>query len=580
MRNPSTLQAFFLEFWRFDRRAALETLALNVLAALLEGLGLLLLPPLLALAGVLGPASGDGLSLRLPHALAAWLAMIAPGRRLLLTLAVFVALIGLQSLATLLRERRSQQLQLRFVDHLRQTLFGALAASRWNFLCRHHSSEFLSVLTIDLERVGAGTFYLRQLLTAGVLLPVYLGVAFRLSPPVTALALITGALLWAALRRSRAAASRSGVLLSQANQRLYSHVQEFLGALKLIKIHGEEQGYRRQFGAVLAQQRAQQLEFQVVSSRAQMTYRIGAALALAVLTDCALAGLQLPPASLLVLVAIFARMLPQVSQAHLGLQQFAYMAPAFDNWRRWLAACAAEAEAEPEIGATESLRDGIRFRNVSYRHPDSHHRFEAPDVLIPARLTTAVVGPTGSGKTTFLDLLSGLNSPDAGSIEVDGRPLAGHRGWRRQIAYVPQDTAILDGTIRDNLSWGAAGPDEAAMRAALERAALAGVVGRLPDGLDSRVGERGVRLSSGEKQRLALARALLRSPELLILDEATSALDREHQQVILEALRDLHGTMTVLIVTHRFDEIRHLLDGVLRVEAGSMGPWTPVVPAT
>ena len=578
MRNPSALRDFLREFWRFDRRAALETLALSLLAAMLEGLGLLLLLPLLALAGVIGPAAGNGLALHLPQSVAGWLEAIAPSRRLLLMLTVFVALIGLQSLVTLLREVRSQRFQLRFVDHLREVLFGALAGSRWNFLSRHHSSEFLSVLATDLQRVGSGTYYLRQLSTAAVMLPVYVAVAVQLSLPVTALALLTGAVLWWVLRRSRAAASRSGALLSLANQRLHAHVQEFLGALKLIKIHGEEGGYRRQFGAALAELRAQQLEFQTVSSRSQMVYRVGSAVALAALTYSALAGLHLPAATLLVLVAIFARMLPQLAQANLGLQQLAYMLPAFDNWRRWVAACAVETDVEPKPGLAGPLQDGIRFRDVSYRHPEGDHRFEAPDVRIPARLTTAVVGPTGSGKTTFLDLLSGLNAPDSGSIEVDGRALAHRTGWRRQIAYVPQDTAILDGTIRDNLAWGASGPDDAAIRAALDRAALAEFVGRLPAGLDTRVGERGVRLSSGERQRLALARALLRAPELLILDEATSALDREHQQVILEALRGLHGRMTVLIVTHRVEEIRHLVDGVLRVDAGRMGPWTALVP--
>ncbi len=578
MRNATPMRDFLREFWRFDRRAALETLALSLFAAVLEGLGLLLLLPLLALAGVIGPAAGNGLALHLPQVVARSLEASAPSRRLLLMLAVFVALIGLQSLVTLLREVRSQQFQLRFVDHLREVLFGALAGSRWNYLSRHHSSEFLSVLATDLQRVGTGTYFLRQLSTAAVMLPVYLAVAVQLSLPVTALALVTGALLWWVLRRSRAAASRSGTLLSLANQRLHAHVQEFLGALKLIKIHGEQGGYRHQFGAALAELRAQQLEFQKVSSRSQLAYRVGSAVALAALTYGAIAGLRLPAATLLVLVAIFARMLPQLAQAHLGLQQLAYMLPAYDNWRRWVAACAAEADVEPEPGVAEPIREGIRFRDVSYRHPDGEHRFEAADVRIPARLTTAVVGPTGSGKTTFLDLLSGLNAPDSGSIEVDGRALAHRTGWRRQIAYVPQDTAILDGTIRDNLAWGASAPDDAAMRAALERAALADFVARLPAGLETRVGERGVRLSSGEKQRLALARALLRAPELLILDEATSALDREHQQVILEALRGLHGRMTVLIVTHRVEEIRHLVDGVLRVDAGRMGPWTPLVP--
>lgn len=575
MNSSSTLRLFLAEFWRFDRRATLITLSLNLTAALLEGLGLMLLLPLLHLAGVFGAGDSAVPSLPVPPFVTTWLAGMAADQRLLLMLAVFVGLIAVQSGITLLRERQAQQLQLRFVDHLRATLFGALAGARWNFLARHHSSEFLSVLTTDVQRVGVGTIFLLQLFTQWAVFPVYLGVAFHLSPPVAGLALLTGAALWWVLRKSRDAAKQSGVVLSRANQSLFNELQEFLAALKLIKIHGEEAGYQRQFRHVVAHLREQQIEFQRVRNRSQMAFRIGGALALAFLTYAALVWAQLPAASLLVLIAIFARMLPQVSAIHLGLQQLWHMAPAFENWRQWVMRCRAEGETGQDEAGGLPLKDGIRFQQVAYRHPTGHQSFLIPDLFIPARCTTAVIGPTGSGKTTFLDLLSGLNAPDHGTIEVDGRPLRVNAGWRRRIAYVPQDTAILDGTLRENLTWGAVDADDEQLMAALEQAAAAEFVRRLPEGLETWVGERGVRLSGGEKQRLALARALLREPELLILDEATSALDRDHQQIVLEALRKLHGRMTVLIVTHRYAEIRELLDGTVRVEAGQVGGWRP-----
>jgi ATP-binding cassette, subfamily C, bacterial len=572
--TPHTgLRPFLAEFWRFDRRAAIITLVLNLLGAVLEGLGLMLLLPLLTLAGVFSGGEASAFSIALPDRVSAVLATIPPADKLLWMLALFISLIALQSGISLLRERHSQRLQLRFVDHLRQTLFGGLAEARWSFLAQHHSSEFLSVLTTDIGRVGVGAIFLLQLFTQLAVFPVYLAVAFQLSPPVTGLALLTGAGLWWVLRKSRDVAKQSGVVMSRANQGLFNELQEFLGALKLIKIHGEATGYQRQFAQATAHLREQQLDFNVVRTRSQMAFRIGGAVALALLTYAALVWVQLPAARLLVLIAIFSRMLPQVSTIHMGLQQLWHMAPAFQNWQQWVGLCHSARETLINESGPCTLNEGIRLTQVTYRHPQGSRTFTIPDLFIPARKTTAIIGPTGSGKTTLLDLLSGLNEPESGVIAVDGRPLKADAAWRRLIAYIPQETAILDGTIRDNLTWGATKFDDTHIMNALDSAA-ADFVRHLPQGLETWVGERGVRLSGGEKQRLALARALLRQPQLLILDEATSALDREHQQVILEALRTLHGQMTVLIVTHRFEEIRDLLDGVVQVADGRVGNWS------
>lgn len=210
----------------------------------------------------------------------------------------------------------------------------------------------------------------------------------------------------------------------------------------------EDAGYRRQFSHVLTQLREQQSQYQIITGRSQAAFRVGGALALAGLTYVSLVPMQLPAASLLVLIAIFSRMLPQVSGIHMNLQQSGRIRPAFDNWRRWIDACEAEVEPKEPVtggdGVSANLQSGMHLKNVAYRHPAGHMAFEVTDLLIPAHRTTAIVGPTGSGKTTLLDLLSGLTPPDSGTIEVDGQPLASCAGWRRQIAYIPQETAILD----------------------------------------------------------------------------------------------------------------------------------------
>jgi ATP-binding cassette subfamily C protein len=159
---------------------------------------------------------------------------------------------------------------------------------------------------------------------------------------------------------------------------------------------------------------------------------------------------------------------------------------------------------------------------------------------------------------------------------VDGKPLSPERlkSWREQIGYVTQDTFLFNDSVRANLLWARPEASEEEIWRTLKLAAAAGFVSELPDGLETILGDRGVRLSGGERQRLALARALLREPSLLILDEATSALDSENERRIQKAIEGLHGRMTILIITHRLSTIRgadiiHMLERGRLVESGS-----------
>lgn len=551
-------------------------MTLNGVAAFLEGFGLLLLLPLLVITGLIDGAIGSLGDLALPQVLIEGLKRLETDQRLMGVLAIFVGLLVLQSAAFYAREQHTQRLRLCFVDSLRERLFGTLADARWGFLARHHSSEFLSVLTTDIQRVGQGTYLLLSLFTQLALLPVYIFVACRLSVHVTLIAMVVGLALWWLLRKSRVAARQSGTLLTSANKSLFSTIQEFLSGLKLIKIHGEEDGYRRQFHQAIEHLRAQQLSFAAASSQAQAIFRIGGAVALAALVYTAISIEQLSTPALLLLIAVYARMLPQVALLHQSLQQLSHATPAFENWQRWSTLTGNARDSARSTREPSTMTRGILLQDLSYRHSGGGPLLQASLTLIPAHRTTAIVGASGAGKTTLLDLISGLNSPDNGQVLIDGQPMERHGAWHRRIAYLPQETVIFDGTLRDNLTWGSADVSDSQIQTALQQAAAASFVHGLPAGLQTWVGERGIRLSGGERQRLGLARALLRKPELLILDEATNALDAANQALVFNALRALHGQMTVLIVTHRYEEIRELLDGLVCVEDGSVSAWQPL----
>ncbi|MDD4962543.1 MAG: ABC transporter ATP-binding protein [Gallionella sp.] len=565
------MKDYLRTFLRFDAPSIRRAVLLNLVAALTEGVGLLLLLPLLSLAGVMEHGGGK---IEWLAPIDATLAVLGVSWTLEGALFMFVALILVQSQLAMRRDRVSNALQLRFGDYLRKKLYGAIARANWRFLMEHHSGELLSVLTSEVQRIGMGTYFLLRFFTIAVMLLAYLTVALHLSGGLTLLALTSGVLLWGLLHGADDAAKRGGSMLNQANRDLFDQIQEFISAMKLIKIHGEEAGNVHRFNHRVEQVSEQFIEFQQIRTRVQAVYRVGGAVALAVVSYAALTWFKLPVADLLVMIAIFARMLPQLAELQNGRQQLLHMLPAYGVWQKLLDACEANVDPVQSVSHSVQLIEGLHIERVAFRY--THHPIWIESLLIPARKTTAIVGVSGAGKTTLLDLLSGLLMPDQGEILIDDTPLPQLSGWRHSIAYIPQETQIQNGTIRENLSWGNTVAQDTDIACALSQAALATWVQRLPLGLDTQVGEKGVKLSGGEKQRLALARALLRRPQLLILDEATSALDPDNHRLVLDAIRALHGQMTVLIVTHRMDELTGLIDGVVRVEKGEVGKWQAV----
>ncbi|MET8332809.1 ABC transporter ATP-binding protein [Streptosporangium canum] len=209
-----------------------------------------------------------------------------------------------------------------------------------------------------------------------------------------------------------------------------------------------------------------------------------------------------------------------------------------------------------------SVRGEVEFRDVEFAYGE-HGEDDAPAVTgfsltaVPGE-TIALVGPSGAGKSTVLNLVIGFLRPTSGQILLDGRDMEtlDMRTYRRFLSVVPQESILFEGTIRENVTYGMADVSEDRVRQALRDANALEFIDRLPDGLDTVVGERGARLSGGQKQRLAIARALIRDPRVLILDEATSALDNRSEALIQEALARLVAGRTVLVVAHRLSTIR------------------------
>lgn len=215
----------------------------------------------------------------------------------------------------------------------------------------------------------------------------------------------------------------------------------------------------------------------------------------------------------------------------------------------------------------------IELQDMTYRYPNTEEPVLCnANMVIPVGKSVGIVGASGAGKTTAVDILLGLLKPEKGQVLADGNSIEeDYRGWLSHLSYIPQSIYMLDDTIRANVAFGVdlKKVDDEQIWRALREAQLEEFVKSLPEGLDTLIGERGVRLSGGQRQRIGIARALFTDPELIILDEATSALDNETEAAIMDAINALHGKKTQIIIAHRLTTIKEC-DMVYRVEHGQI----------
>jgi ABC-type transport system involved in Fe-S cluster assembly fused permease/ATPase subunit len=215
-------------------------------------------------------------------------------------------------------------------------------------------------------------------------------------------------------------------------------------------------------------------------------------------------------------------------------------------------------EDQPNAAPIKVSKGQIEFSHLSFHYDAKRPILSDINFTVPAGAKVAIVGPSGSGKSTLAKLLFRFYDPTSGCIKIDGQDIAQCQqlSLRSQIGMVPQDTVLFNDTLRANIQYGDTDADEAALQQAIEMAQLSDFVGRLPDGLDSQVGERGLKLSGGEKQRVAIARTILKNPPIVIFDEATSSLDSHSEQGILSALNALAQQHTAIVIAHRLSTIQ------------------------
>lgn len=555
-------------------------LILMISLSLTQGAQLLLLIPLMQLVGLDVQQGSVGWLAEFVSS-AFELANLRP--TLVTVLVVFVLFSTLLALLTRWQTTFNFKLQQNFTAFLRQRLYRAIANTNWLAFTRSRSSDFTHALTTELDRIGAATNFLLRLITDTVLVTVYVLLALRLSLAMTTLAFGAGVVLLLLLRKKAQAARWTGEDISLATNGMYAAAIEHLSGMKTAKSYGVEESNAGIFSKLTDRVAKMRLNGTRNYAETAFWFTVGSVVILSVILYVSFELLKIPAAGLLLLLFLFNRMIPFFRNIQQSYQQFLNALPAFAGVMEIQDRC--EAAAEPEGATSEEvkLRQSIRLEDISFSYDDKQMSFALRDVDLTIRVgeTTAIVGPSGAGKSTIADLIMGLILPDRGSIMVDETSLRPElmKSWRSQIGYVAQDTFLFNDTVRANLLWASPEASDEDIDRALWLAAADDFVSHLPYGMETVLGDRGVRLSGGERQRLALARALLRRPSLLILDEATSALDSENERRIQSAIEGLHGRMTILIITHRLSTIRGA-DVIYMLERGRLvetGDWATLI---
>lgn len=535
-----------------SRRFA-SVVALSLLAAVTEGAGFVLLVPLLAALG--------GAEMPLGLALPRW-----PIEGLL---GVFVILVAVRAGVEVLRRLAVQDLRIAVVDGLRLRAVDAVLGAGWRWSSGLAEGEAEALLISDIERCSYAVELCGTLVRLVASLCA-LGLAALVISPLAAIAGIgLGALALVLLSPMRRRARKLGELLSARYEELHARLGEGLRGLRVIKSFGREKTQSRRIAGALGDLRAVERGYVLSGAMAHAILQLFGALLAALGVWAALQVFAMPLAVVLALAALFVRALPQVGELQASAQGWAHAAPALD---RALAMTERGLQHAEALGAEQAPKLGrvLALQGVGYAHREGHSALEHIDLKIAAGTMVALCGPSGAGKSTLADLCAGLTGPDAGAIAVDGVALteANRVAWRRRVAYVQQEPVLFSGSVKDNLLLVEPEADEAQMIQALE-AAHAGFVHSLPGGLDCDLGNAGRALSGGEKQRIALARALMRKPDLIILDEATSALDADSEEAIAAALRGLAGQTTVIAIAHR-GLLRDMADRIVTLENGRL----------
>jgi ABC-type multidrug transport system fused ATPase/permease subunit len=552
-----------------EKASAVGLICLMLFSMLLEMLGIGIVVPALA------AMSGNVQSARHP-AVDQFLSRLGnPSEQQLVLggLAVLLALYTFKAAFLLFVSWRQLNFVAALQNRVSQTLFTTYLTQPWTFHLQRNSAEL--VRNTNDVNILANTCTVMLGSLAEMLVVMGIMALLLWFEPVGAIAvgcLMVGATL-VLDRLTRVRLVRWGELAQHHGLLGWQHMFQGLNGAKDVKVLGCEKEFIDQFVG----HRSSYVRFHTRQTFFGQIPRLWYEL-LAVAALCLLAAVMVwqgkTAQAMIPTLGLFAaaafRMLPSVNRLAHAMQSLRFSQATIDMIHSELNL----PRSEPETDRAPLPFSGtIELEGVFFRYPSAAaDSISGVSLTIPHGSSVGIIGGSGAGKSTLVDIILGLLEPSKGRVTVDGTDIATNmRGWQSRIGYVPQSIYLCDDSLRRNVAFGLPDNkiDDWAVRRALKSAQLEEFVAELPDGVNTLVGERGVRLSGGQRQRIGIARALYHDPAVLILDEATSALDTETETGVMDAVEALHGAKTLIIVAHRLSTVAHC-DTLYRLDRGKV----------